>query len=468
MFEVSSRTAWPRVAVTIVASLATMVRTGPAVGDASTAAPPDPTLGSAASPAAGTPPAKDPRLGHQADVTETSPGKRMLIEDPATGAGPGERGADAAILGSWRIGRSGPDASEPDDSFTPRLRLQPGRYRPDIAPPGVGIPVEAVVLGSRGAGWRPGDGTVLVFVHVRPHPSLAWSTIEMRPLLAAPERFQAVLPCAPCHTRPEFWLQAIALGPDGGRPVAEAWWPPAGASHPARYEVGYERVLERADGAVLERFGTGTAGAAGPRPGGGAGGPGGHGGEGPGRRDREQDGREGRGQPRGMTSWTSPAWAIDATSDPLVAFGWTLEAADSRSRLMVAVRPGGMGPWTAVAELEGSGPRFAERRIPVRDHLPGAAMVQVRVQLVADGDAIARIWDPRLVDIACTPGFGPDLDGDGQVGLSDLLRVITVFGPCGQAGGCVEDLDGNGIIDLMDALEVLSTWTDAEAAPAAA
>ncbi len=56
-----------------------------------------------------------------------------------------------------------------------------------------------------------------------------------------------------------------------------------------------------------------------------------------------------------------------------------------------------------------------------------------------------------IVTILCPA----DLDGDGIVAFSDLLLVLSVWGPC---QGCPEDLDGNGFVGVSDLLEVLAAW----------
>jgi len=48
-----------------------------------------------------------------------------------------------------------------------------------------------------------------------------------------------------------------------------------------------------------------------------------------------------------------------------------------------------------------------------------------------------------------------DIDGSGSVGLTDLLAVLSSFGPC---PGCPEDLDEDGNVGFTDIIAVLSTW----------
>ena len=111
---------------------------------------------------------------------------------------------------------------------------------------------------------------------------------------------------------------------------------------------------------------------------------------------------------------------------------------------------------------------WREVRIDVRDHLPDAAAVQVRVRLLGGDAATARVDSPRLADLVCGPGaaHGPDVDGDGVVGLSDLVAVMSVFGPCDRPAGCREDVDGSGTVDLRDALDVIAAWEPAATASA--
>ncbi|MDG2200835.1 MAG: dockerin type I domain-containing protein [Phycisphaerales bacterium] len=50
-----------------------------------------------------------------------------------------------------------------------------------------------------------------------------------------------------------------------------------------------------------------------------------------------------------------------------------------------------------------------------------------------------------------------DVDGDGQVGVNDLLEVIGSWGPCSES--CRADLDGDGQVGVTDLLQVISDWS---------
>lgn len=66
-----------------------------------------------------------------------------------------------------------------------------------------------------------------------------------------------------------------------------------------------------------------------------------------------------------------------------------------------------------------------------------------------------RTWIARFE----IPGLLPcpeDLDGNGDVGFSDLLLVLKNWGPC--EGECPQDIDGNGDVGFSDVVAVLAAW----------
>ncbi|MDG2199898.1 MAG: hypothetical protein P8K80_01780 [Phycisphaerales bacterium] len=54
----------------------------------------------------------------------------------------------------------------------------------------------------------------------------------------------------------------------------------------------------------------------------------------------------------------------------------------------------------------------------------------------------------------CAPCLG-DFDGNGTVGVEDLLVVIAEWGPC---GGCLADLTGDGTVGVEDLLIIIAQW----------
>ncbi len=55
-----------------------------------------------------------------------------------------------------------------------------------------------------------------------------------------------------------------------------------------------------------------------------------------------------------------------------------------------------------------------------------------------------------------------DLDGDGFVGVTDLLSLLAAWGP---NPGHPADLDGDGVVGINDFLDVLAAWGSCEGPP---
>lgn len=51
-----------------------------------------------------------------------------------------------------------------------------------------------------------------------------------------------------------------------------------------------------------------------------------------------------------------------------------------------------------------------------------------------------------------------DLNGDGVVGILDLLMLLAAWGPCPAEVGCPADLDEDGVVGIIDLLLLLVNW----------
>ncbi len=51
-----------------------------------------------------------------------------------------------------------------------------------------------------------------------------------------------------------------------------------------------------------------------------------------------------------------------------------------------------------------------------------------------------------------------DLDGDGTVGVKDLLILLGSWGPCDDCNNCPADLDGDCTVGVKDLLILLGNW----------
>ncbi len=75
--------------------------------------------------------------------------------------------------------------------------------------------------------------------------------------------------------------------------------------------------------------------------------------------------------------------------------------------------------------------------------------------VTTQADCIAQAGNYRGDAEPCTPDpcdCPADLDGDGMVGVADLLALLGVLGPC---PGCPEDLNGDTVVDVADLLILL-------------
>jgi hypothetical protein len=73
-------------------------------------------------------------------------------------------------------------------------------------------------------------------------------------------------------------------------------------------------------------------------------------------------------------------------------------------------------------------------------------------------DVVAINVDPggNAFGLVPPPPCPYDIDGDLIIGFSDLLVVLSMWGPCPPP--CPGDLDGNGLVGFSDLLLILSNW----------
>ena len=73
-----------------------------------------------------------------------------------------------------------------------------------------------------------------------------------------------------------------------------------------------------------------------------------------------------------------------------------------------------------------------------------------------------RFWeviqDMNSVTLLVGPVIPGDIDGDGIVGVSDLLFLLGNWGPCADCNDCPADLDGDCSVGVADFLILLANW----------
>ncbi len=68
--------------------------------------------------------------------------------------------------------------------------------------------------------------------------------------------------------------------------------------------------------------------------------------------------------------------------------------------------------------------------------------------------------DVQPLELVSLPMEQPsaDLDGDGVVGVFDLLQLLDAWGPCPGDAPCPEDLNCDNVVDVFDLLTLLENW----------
>jgi hypothetical protein len=79
----------------------------------------------------------------------------------------------------------------------------------------------------------------------------------------------------------------------------------------------------------------------------------------------------------------------------------------------------------------------------VFDHLVDAATHDAAIAWVVD-------------NLDALPSCAADIDGDGEVTVTDLLAMLGDWGPCD--GCCPADIDRDGVVAVTDLLDMLGAW----------
>jgi len=171
----------------------------------------------------------------------------------------------------------------------------------------------------------------------------------------------------------------------------------------------------------------------------------------------------------GSTTLTSPV--MDATvGTPIIAyyrwFSNTEGNAPFQDIFVVEVSDDGGSSWVTLETVGPAGPEvdggWFLKAFLIADFV--ALTDQFRIRFIAsdtDPQSIveAGVDGVRLTAVLCERSIPGDLDGDGIVGILDLLILLADWGPCPDPpDGCPADLDGDGSVGILDLLTLLAHW----------
>ncbi|MCZ6542666.1 MAG: hypothetical protein O6768_03285 [Planctomycetota bacterium] len=122
--------------------------------------------------------------------------------------------------------------------------------------------------------------------------------------------------------------------------------------------------------------------------------------------------------------------------------------------------------WTNVETVGPGGPDttggWIFHQFSVADFVAPTAQVRLRFIASDEGDGSiveAAMDDLQVAVIECGQTIPGDLDGDGTVGILDLLALLAAWGPCPDPPApCPADLDGDENVGILDLLALLANW----------
>ena len=160
----------------------------------------------------------------------------------------------------------------------------------------------------------------------------------------------------------------------------------------------------------------------------------------------------------GPTYLISPVVDL-AGSDALVSYArWAFTSVGTPDSLTVEVSNDGGASWTPVESVSDTGSAWETATFLVGDFVEPTSQLRVRFGVCdCPNDSVTEAGiDDFVVTTLCAGGGCPaDLDGDGTVGITDFLQLLSAWGP---NPGHPADLDGDGTVGITDFLQLLASW----------
>jgi hypothetical protein len=162
----------------------------------------------------------------------------------------------------------------------------------------------------------------------------------------------------------------------------------------------------------------------------------------------------------GSTSLVSPTLNVAGTDGIISYERWFFDSQNS-DYLKTYVSNDNGNSWTFVHESVGTGSAWETTQFAIGSFVEPTN--QVRVKFVTEDVSPASIVEAaidnfQLEVITCGEACLGDLDGNGEVNISDLLSMIAAWG----SDDPTADLDGNGIVAVGDLLIAIGNWGTCE------
>ena len=171
----------------------------------------------------------------------------------------------------------------------------------------------------------------------------------------------------------------------------------------------------------------------------------------------------------GHTTLTSPVLDLAGKEGAIISY-WRWYSNDQGASpnadiFVIDISNDNGSTWTNVETIGPAGPEtgggWFQHSFSVSDFVEPTSEVRLRFIAADEGNGSiveAAVDDLAVSTVVCDePVFG-DLDGDGQVGVSDLLILLADWGLCDDCNDCPADLDGNCNVGIADLLLLLANW----------
>jgi hypothetical protein len=151
---------------------------------------------------------------------------------------------------------------------------------------------------------------------------------------------------------------------------------------------------------------------------------------------------------------TFEAVVLDTSTGPIVSPG-ILQLSGTVEQTASQLTLTGTSTFKSNEVIESPPIAFDDIPFDVPTIIPAGEIAHLLLSAAAESATISNAVNIQIVASGNTLAPG-DVDGDGWVGVTDLLAVIAAWGPCQD---CMEDLNNDSVVDVSDLLEIIGNWS---------